>query len=261
MTGENNHPNRSKQLPLTAEIASKVLSVVDAGLISGKGNPIPGRMCVEAAVCYAYGLPHSDEPPCVGSAVRRFKIRLNDSRWPTNADRTAGMRKLAIAQLGSNAIDQRAFAKIVVGETIKQILPITMRLAAAKNPKFADRIEIAAKVCEKNGSKESAQAARALMQEVRADAYAAADADADAAAAAAAYAAADADADADAAAAAYAAADAAADADAAAYAAAAADAAAYAAARLQVLNTCAKIGLDALIELKSPGCEFLYLCD
>lgn len=84
----------------TEAIARKVLETVDAGLVKGLGLPIPGKMCVEAAVNYAFGLPHGDSPSCVGAAVRAFKIRLNDSAWPTDKDRTEGMRKLAIAQLG-----------------------------------------------------------------------------------------------------------------------------------------------------------------
>jgi hypothetical protein len=47
-------------------------------------------MCVEAAVCYALGLPHSDNPPCVGYAVRQYKIRLNDSNWSSNEARAKG---------------------------------------------------------------------------------------------------------------------------------------------------------------------------
>lgn len=40
---------------LTKTLAKKVLETVDAGLCSGLGNPKPGEMCVEAAVCFAYG--------------------------------------------------------------------------------------------------------------------------------------------------------------------------------------------------------------
>jgi hypothetical protein len=64
---------------ITAEVAQKVLDVVDAGLVRGVGEPVPGQMCVEAAVCYALGLPHGDDPACVSSALRGLKIRLNDS--------------------------------------------------------------------------------------------------------------------------------------------------------------------------------------
>lgn len=57
-------------MELNLDIAKKVLATVDAGLVLGMGESVPGQMCVEAAVCFAYGLPHSDNPPCVGHAVR-----------------------------------------------------------------------------------------------------------------------------------------------------------------------------------------------
>jgi hypothetical protein len=246
-------------------LARKVLEVVDAGLVNGMGKPEPGHMCVEAAVCYAMGLPHSDEPTCVGAAVRRFKIRLNDARWSSDTARTKGLRKLAIAQLGSDTIDQRAFANIVVEQTIRQIVPIALRAAARRNPKHADALEAAAIRCEQEGTGEAAKDAAADAAAAAA-AYAAAAAAADAAAAAAAYAAAAAAAyaaaDAAAAAVAAAAAYAAADAAAAAAAAAAADAAAdAAAARDRILFVVAEIGLQALVSLKSPGCAFLHLAE
>lgn len=104
-------------------LAKKVLETVDAGLVYGLGKPTPGSMCVEAAVCFAMGLPHSDKPTCVGSAVRAFKIRMNDANWSSNAKRTKGLRKLAIAQLGSDAIDQQTFVRILAEQTIRQIVP------------------------------------------------------------------------------------------------------------------------------------------
>ena len=109
------------------QLCSKVIKMVDKGLTRGQGSPVPGQMCVEAAVCYAMGLPHSDSPPCVGPAVRSFKIKLNDSQiWPSDQARASGMRKLAIAQLGSDQIDQKEFSKYVVLETIKRILPLVL---------------------------------------------------------------------------------------------------------------------------------------
>lgn len=83
---------------LSESLAAKVLATVDAGLVQGIGIAEPGAMCIEAAVCYAMGLPHSDRPTCVGEAVRAFKIRLNDSQWSSDKARAEGMRKLAIAQ-------------------------------------------------------------------------------------------------------------------------------------------------------------------
>jgi hypothetical protein len=88
-------------IEITEEIAAKVLTIVDAGLTSGLGKPKPGEMCIEAAVCYVLGQPHSDKPACVSKALRAFKIRLNDSDWSNRHARAIGLRRLALAQLGS----------------------------------------------------------------------------------------------------------------------------------------------------------------
>jgi hypothetical protein len=113
-------------MSFTEEQCSKILQVVDHGLIKGLGIPEPGKMCIEAAVSFALGLPHTDNLNCVGSDVRRFKISLNDSHWSSDKNRAKGLRKLAIAQLGSNSIDQIKFSHFVIIETIKQILPIIL---------------------------------------------------------------------------------------------------------------------------------------
>jgi hypothetical protein len=238
------------KIDVTESLARKVLETVDAGLVNGFGNPVPGQMCVEAAVCYAMDLPHSDRPTCVGDSVRAFKIRLNDASWSSNQARTNGMRKLAIAQLGSNEVDQKAFRRIVAEQTVRQIVPIALRAASRRIPAHAERLEAAAVRCENDGTREAAMAARNAARDVYA--YDAAEV------AAYAYDAADADAYDDADVDAYAAAYAAAAAAAYAYADAAADAAA---ARDAVLTRSAEIGLAALIELKSPGCAYLWLCD
>jgi hypothetical protein len=245
-------------MELTEAVAKKVLETVDAGLVHGMGEPVPGKMCVEAAVCFALGLPHGDDPPCVGRAVRAFKIKINDSRWSSDEARAKGMRRVAIAQLGSDQIDQVAFAKIVAEETIRQIVPIALRAAASLNPKKADVLEAAAIRCEKEGTREAARNARSAADaaaDAYAYAYAAAAAAADAYAYAYAYAAAAAAADAAAYAYAYAAAAAAAAADADAY------AYADAAAKDRVLSLAANIAVNALIKLGSTGAQWLGLCE
>ena len=234
-------------MELSREIAKRVLDTVDAGLVSGLGKPKLGEMCVEAAVCFALGLPHGDNPPCVGKAVRALKIRLNDSAWSSNEARTKGMRRIAIAQLGSVDIDQKEFANIVALEVIRQILPIALRAAAKANPKRSDELEGSAVACEAATDIPSARAAaRAANEKARS-----ADADAAAAAAAAAYAACAAanayDADANAADAYAAAADAAA-------------AAKRSAIKDRVLTLMADIATNALIKLGSQGAQWLDLC-
>ena len=164
----------SEQATVSIDSARKVLTTVDAGLCSGLGTQVPGQMCVEAAVCFALGLPHGDEPPCVGRAVRRFKIRLNDSHWPSNEARAAGMRRLAIAQLGSNEIHQGDFARLLAEKTIRVVVPIYLRAAAKKNPKRADALEAAAKRCESEGTRAAAINAREATDAATAAATAAA---------------------------------------------------------------------------------------
>jgi len=110
----------------TTEIVQKILSVLSRGLTQGIGEREPGKMCVEAAVCYAYGLPHGDNPPCVGEEVRKFKIALNDSSyWPDNMARAEGLKRLAIAQLGSNEIDQEKFEEEVFKQNQLLVIPRT----------------------------------------------------------------------------------------------------------------------------------------
>jgi hypothetical protein len=148
----------------TRETAEKVIELLSHGLTSGIGKATPGKMCVEAAVCYAMGLPHSDEPVCVSSAIRAFKIRLNDSAWSSPKTRASGMRRLAIIQLNSEgAIDGVEFAKRVAEMAVREIVPFALRQAASINPdqKHKDALELAAVSCEKEDTKAAANAAYA----------------------------------------------------------------------------------------------------
>jgi regulator of protease activity HflC (stomatin/prohibitin superfamily) len=175
---------------ITREIAEKVRDTVDAGLMHGVGKPIPGQMCVEAAVCFALGLPHGDDPACVAPSLRRLKIGLNDRNWSSPQVRAKGLRRLAVAQLGSaGALDETVFRARIVEMTIRRAVPVALRAAAMMNPTHAEALEAAAVRCEREGTREAARdgerVARAAAYAAYADAYAAA-ADAAAAAAAAA---------------------------------------------------------------------------
>ena len=112
---------------INENLAKMVKDTVSFGLCKGKGVPSPGEMCVEAAVNYACGLPHSDNPSCVGSSVRDFKIDLNDCQWSSNQARGEGMLRIAIAQLGSNTIDQLEFGKMIAFRTMTILMPIIFR--------------------------------------------------------------------------------------------------------------------------------------
>jgi hypothetical protein len=150
---------------ITKEIAIRVRDTVDAGLVRGKGEPIPGQMCVEAAVCFAMGLPHSDEPTCVSPAIRALKIRLNDSDWSSDSARAKGMRRLALVQLGSaGAVDDNDFARRIAEMTIRKIVPIALRAAAVLNhaAEHKTALEASAKLCETEGSQSAAESAESI---------------------------------------------------------------------------------------------------
>ena len=221
-------------MEITREHAEKVLEIVDCGLIGGAGaSPVNGGVCVEQAVTMALGLPFSDNPSCVGQDVRRFKMRLNDCNWSSNEARAKGMRKLAVAQLGSDQIDQEQFRNELARLMIMRIVPIALRVAAKVNPNHAESLEAAAVRCEQEPTREVALEAKKIADAAAyaAGAYAAYAADADAAAAAAAYAAA-----------AYA-------------------ATAGVAERDRILTISAECGLEALKLCGSPGCQYLDLCE
>ena len=268
---------------ITKAVARKVLDTVDAGLVQGVGKPIPGQMCVEAAVCYALGLPHGDDPPCVSRALRKLKIKLNDAGWSSNLARAKGLRRLALIQLGSRGeIDDKEFARRVADLAIRKVVPYALWCAAEaqKDPKHKQALLDAAHRCESDGASAAAYAVRAAHA-AAAVGYAATDA-ADAAvyaAAAAGYATTGAGHAADTADAAYAAAYTAYAADAAVYAADAAYAAAnaadaayaayaaysagaaYAAKRDKVLFKFAEEVVQILIDMKAPGAKWLWMTE
>src|SRR6185437_5313099 len=140
-----------QQMEINRQIAAKVLETVDAGLCSGVGIPVPGQMCVEAAVCYALGQEHGDEPVCVSPALREFKIGLNDSQWSSNATRAKGMRRLALVQLGTaGTLDDVEFSKQLAEMAIRVVVPIALRATGIAT------LEAYALRCEQEGTEEAA---------------------------------------------------------------------------------------------------------
>jgi hypothetical protein len=267
-------------ITITQGVVDKINELLDHGLPAGLGEAKPGKMCVEAAISYALGLKHSDDPGCVIEPLRQLKIRLNDTaRWTSNKARAEGLRRLAIAQLGSKGtVDPIDFVKRVATMTIRTVVPSALRSVAkvclGEHPAklLAWALKCEQEPTEANAREAQKTAAYAASAASASATYAAAYAsasDASAAAAsadAAAYAAAAVSAAASAAYAAsatYAAAYASAS-DASAASAASADAAAYAAyaaasdaAAERVLIDYAEEVVQILIEMKAPGCAWL----
>ncbi len=143
-----------KKIEITRTIAARVLQTIDAGLVTGMGDPEPGKMCVEAAVCYALGLEHSDRPTCVSDALRTLKIQLNDEIWTSPASRAAGLRRLGLAQLGSKGvIRDRALADRVLELQIRKFIPMALRKTGRDYPEYQLDLEEAAVLCETSPTK------------------------------------------------------------------------------------------------------------
>jgi len=129
--------------------------ILKKGLSQGLGKR-GGRVCVEAAICQVLGLPHGDDPGCVADSVRSYKIYLNDASWSSPAARARGLRGLGLAQLGSKGVvNDQEFILRMAEKTIRVIIPLLFQEVFPKNQKCLD----AARRCQEKGTKEAAQAA------------------------------------------------------------------------------------------------------
>lgn len=116
-----------------AKVIPRLDIALRRGLRAGPGWDNRGQMCIEAALCFALGMPHSDQPKCVASSVRSFKIALNDSDWTSSRARAAGLRSLGIAQLGSlGVVDDGEFVGRLREQTVRQIIPALPRAEGAR---------------------------------------------------------------------------------------------------------------------------------
>jgi hypothetical protein len=144
---------------ITRDIAKKVLDAVDC-------------MSVEAAVCHALGLPHDHDSKCVSPALRMLIDRLSRSPWSSPRMRAKGLRRLALAQLGSaGVLNDKTFARRVAEMTIRTVVPRALR-SAAEVQHSKDKQEVliaAAERCEREGTPDTASAAEAAATAVNAD--------------------------------------------------------------------------------------------
>jgi len=241
---------RARAVQINEGTARRVLEIVDAGLVEGLGQPIPGQMCVEAAVCYALGLPHDDNPSCVAPALCAFGARLNDAGWSTPQARAKGLRRLAIAQLGSaGVLDEREFVRRLARLAIQICVPVALRAEARLyGSATKERMLHAAELCEREPTRKHALDAANVANDAAANANAA---NAATNATNVAYVAAKADTYV-----AFAATKAAAHATA-----NAADIAAYVAGDDTHLSIFAERVVQILIDMGAPGCAFLHLTE
>jgi hypothetical protein len=136
------------------EAGRRLKEILSRGLCHGQGSG-GGQVCVEQAIAIACGCAIdepdtsiTDAPDCVSPAVRRYAIVLNDANWSSPQKRAAGLTEFALAQLGTQLLDEQEFAKRVAIRTVSRILPVTLRRVAALIPTHAEALEAAAKLCE-----------------------------------------------------------------------------------------------------------------
>lgn len=147
---------------ITREIAQNVLRMVEAGLSEGFGRREPGQMCVQAVVCCALGLPHGDDPGCVAEWLRCLMIQLNDAAWSSPHARARGLRRAALAQLGSKGVlNECEFAVRVMRVALARV-PSAFRAAASlhSNERHRSALNSAAESCERHPTRLSFVAAR-----------------------------------------------------------------------------------------------------
>jgi len=149
---------------ITEEVAAQILRVVDEGLTWGAGKPAPGHMCVEAAISYAFGEPHGDQPSCVSRVLRVLTIGMNEALWSNDQERGRGLRRIAIAQLGTaGMLDEQLFMEKLSETTITTLLPkILDIIATAQNTSLQSQLFLAAERCANEGTFEAADAAIAV---------------------------------------------------------------------------------------------------
>jgi len=116
------------------QVKTVLKQIVPMGLTADIGEAKPGKMCIEAAICFAMGEPHGDEPSCVATQDRLYSITINacqrySGEWSTDLARAEALLPLAIAQLGTSGTDRREWiAKLALG-TVRRVLPIALDAA------------------------------------------------------------------------------------------------------------------------------------
>lgn len=141
-----------ENIKITKTLVKKLIVVINKGLSNGMGDPAPGHMCVEAAVCYVLGYAHNDDPECVYDSLRRAKIQLNDAAvWADEVDRAMGLRRLAIMQLNTISLDWPKF-NAPIKKWVIQHLPSMIFTLLHKSRIDAEKMSKAAARCEKTPS-------------------------------------------------------------------------------------------------------------
>jgi hypothetical protein len=115
---------------ITKKHIEDLLKLFSRGLISGAGQD-PNHFCVQQAVHKVLDgeleAQKSDRPPqwCVKDEICSFGIRMNDAHgWGGVTNRAKGLRRFAVAELGSNKINYADFHRKLVDKLSGKITPL-----------------------------------------------------------------------------------------------------------------------------------------
>jgi len=89
------------------------------------------------------------------TAGNTFAVAINDAQWSSPQARSKGLRRFALAHIGTRGLDEVEFSSRLAEQTIRQILPIALRKAG---------LEEAAARCATEGTKEAAVAAESAAE-------------------------------------------------------------------------------------------------
>lgn len=110
-------------MEITQTHIKHLLSLLKRGLIHGAGRTV-NEFCVQQAVNRVLhddlNNPEWGDHPsilCISELIRQFGIRLNDQDgWNSDHDRAEGLKRFAIAELGSAKIDSYVFFDELAGK-------------------------------------------------------------------------------------------------------------------------------------------------
>ena len=109
--------------PINEENINEALRLCSFGLVKGLGTGEPGDMCIEHIICQVFEGRKGDNPSCVSNEFNKAKISLNECNWSSNKARAEGMKYLLVAQIGSNALDDKIVREHLRFLSAKKILP------------------------------------------------------------------------------------------------------------------------------------------
>ena len=100
----------------------------DLVLESGSHGSLKQGGCAMEWVAWLANEPHSDRPRCACPTLAAFARRLNDSRWPSDEDRTDAMRPMLTLLVGTRGTreDERRRADALVRLALSRWAPMAL---------------------------------------------------------------------------------------------------------------------------------------